>query len=145
MRRTRIGKLCKQTGLALLGTAALAVAGAAQADSCREWTQEHWALKAEVVKLYLSPASQEALDAAVFELLQREAYMTSCDARARVGRAHQVGWRMLDRSADEYAAVVVEALLADAGLDLALADLFQGRQLYASPAPLAARGSSPGS
>lgn len=139
MRRLQVTR--RIIGLCLGATVWLA-AGSASADSCREWKQEHWALKADVVRLYLSPASQDALDAAVFELLQREAYMTSCDARAQVDRAHQVGWRMLDRSPDEFAAIVVEALLADAGMDLSFANLFDGLRL--GPQPLAAATSGNG-
>lgn len=124
MRRSSIGRLATRAGLALFGAGMLASASPASADSCREWSQEHWALKADVVRLYLGGASQEVLDAAVFELLQREAYMTSCDERAQVERVHQVGWRMLDRSPDEYAAAVIEGVLADGGLDLSLSGIF---------------------
>jgi hypothetical protein len=124
MRRTPIARLAARAGLAL-GTLGLLAAAPASADSCREWSQEHWELKADVVRLYLAGASQETLDASVFELLQREAYMTSCDTRAQVDRAHQVGWRMLDRSPDEYASAVIEGLLVDGGLDLSLRGLFE--------------------
>ena len=110
----------------------------ARADSsCREWTQEHWEIKSDVVRLYLAGASQERLDDSVFELLQREAYMTSCDPGKVVARVHQVGWRMLDRNPDEYGAIVIEGLLADAGMDLTLAGLFEVSDLASPPvAPL---------
>lgn len=121
------------TGVSIAGIAA---AGAAQADSCREWTQEHWAIKSDIVRLYLKGAGQETLDGAVFELLQREAYMTSCDPSSVIQPTHQVGWRLLDRDPDEYAGAVMEALLADAGIAPKLAGLFASGELE-SPPPIA--------
>ncbi len=59
--------------------AALLAGGAAQggSDSCREWRREHCAWKAESMRRYLLGAPQRELDAAIFEMLQREAYLTS--------------------------------------------------------------------
>lgn len=123
------GPICALALVLALGLAARP----ALADSCREWTQEHWAIKSDVVRLYLSDAAQESLDAAVFELLQREAYMTSCDPSAVVERSHQVGWRMIDRNPDEFAAAVIEGLLVDAGMDLSLGGLFELGDLESPP------------
>ena len=39
-----------------------------------------------MVKRYLGRAPQRELDEAVFELLQREAYLTSCDQSVRAAR-----------------------------------------------------------
>ena len=119
-----------------MGLLAISATRARADNSCREWTQEHWQIKSQIVRLYLSKAPQDALDAAVFELLQREAYMTSCDAREVVARSHQLGWRMLDRDADEYGAIVIESLLVEAGLDLTLGGLFEVADLEMQPRSL---------
>ncbi len=133
--RTRRGA----AGAAALVLAASAGAAAAESDPCREWVSEHERWKKEVVGRYLSPVPQEDLDKAVFELLQREAYLTSCDESVRAGRAERVAWRMLDRLPDEYAAAVVESLLESAGFDLGLDELRGG---LPAAEPRAARGRS---
>ena len=79
--------------------------------------------RSEVVRLYLNGASQRALDEAVFELVQREAYLTSCPASVPAARPVMVGWRLVDRSPDDYASAVVESLLEQAGFDLSLRSL----------------------
>lgn len=126
-------------GAAALALALVAGAATAESDPCREWVVEHDHWKKEVVGRYLSPVPQEDLDKAVFELLQREAYLTSCDESVRAGRAERVAWRMLDRLPDEYAAAVVESVLDSAGYDLALDELRGGRP---AAAPRATRGRS---
>ncbi len=105
--------------------AALLAGGAAQAaDSCREWRGEHRRFKTEVVRLYLTGAPQAELDAAVFELLQREAFLTSCDVSVEGARNELVGWRLVGRAPDEYGAAVVESVLERGGFDLELRRLF---------------------
>lgn len=101
----------------LLGLLAAAPAGAAT-ETCREWTREHASWKARVVGLALSRASQREIDGALFELVQREAYLTSCPARVDAQRPHQVGWRLVGLSADEYAGAVIESVLEEGGFDL---------------------------
>jgi hypothetical protein len=118
--------------LALAFSAAPALAGS---DSCREWEEEHDRWKAETVRRYLTGASPRELDEALFELLQREAYLTSCEVPVDRGRATQVGWRLVGRTPDEYASAVLESLLARSGLDVGLNGLFD----EAAPPPLAGR------
>jgi hypothetical protein len=102
--------------------AALLVGSAAQggSDSCREWRREHCAWKAESMRRYLLGAPQRELDAAIFEMLQREAYLTSCDISVQGSRGVLVGWRLVGRSPDEYGSAVLEAVLERAGFDVGL-------------------------
>ena len=101
-------------------------AGAAQADSasCREWRHEHREWKTDVLRRYLQGAPQSAIDDAVFELLQREAWLTSCDVSVRVGRDELVGWRLANKVPDEYGNAVVESILDRAGFAIGLHELF---------------------
>jgi hypothetical protein len=124
----------------LLGIACLvAGAGAADADSCREWRREHALLRADAVRVYLRGESERAVDAVLFELLQREAYLTSCDDAPALTRAERVGWRLVDRAPDDFGAAVLESVLAQAGfpLDLRLhfSELRAPRQEAAAPVP----------
>jgi len=104
--------------------ASLLAGGAAQAgsDSCREWRLEHCTWKAESMRRYLTGAPQRELDAAIFEMLQREAYLTSCDISVEGSRGVLVGWRLVGRSPDEYGSAVVESVLERAGFDVGLRD-----------------------
>ncbi len=94
------------------------VAGAA--ESCREWRDEHRHWKSQALRLALSGAPQRELDTAVFELLQREAYLTSCDVSVEGARADLVGWRLVGRVPDDYAVAVIESVLERGGFDLDL-------------------------
>jgi len=108
----------------LLITALLLAAPAAKAgDSCRVWRGEHRAFKARVAGLYLAGATQSALDGAMFELLQREAYLTSCSISVENARDELVGWRLAGRARDRFASAVIESMLARSGFDLALVRL----------------------
>jgi hypothetical protein len=100
--------------------AGLTAAAPASADgaSCREWSAEHQAWKAETVRRYLEAAPREVLDTAVFELLQREAFLTSCDLPVSRAREAFVGWRLVGLAPDEYGRAVVQSLLAESGLTL---------------------------
>jgi hypothetical protein len=114
----------REVGLAMALVGALVSTSArAAGDPCREWQDEHAMWRSEVVRLYLNGASQRALDEAVFELVQREAYLTSCPASVPAARPVMVGWRLVDRSPDDYASAVVESLLEQAGFDLSLRSL----------------------
>ena len=104
--------------VALVGLgAASAQAGS---ETCRDWMREHADWKAKVLGRYLADAPQRSIDEAVFELMQREAYLTSCPTRVRALRPHMVGWRLVDRDVDGYAAAVIESILEEGGLDLDL-------------------------
>jgi hypothetical protein len=101
------------------------VASASQAsDTCREWWREHENWKARVVALYLGDASQQELDAAMFEVVQLEAYLTACEGPLPAHRARLVSNRTIGRPVDEYAATVPESLLEQAGFDLSLERFF---------------------
>ena len=106
----------------------MALAGSAQAGSetCRDWMREHASWKGKVLGRYLADAPQRSIDEAVFELMQREAYLTSCPTRVRALRPHMVGWRLVDRDVDGYAAAVIESILEEGGLDLDLRSRFAG-------------------
>lgn len=108
----------KRTIVAVL--AALLCAGSAQAasETCREWQDEHAEWKARVLGLSLSDAPRRAIDGAMFELVQREAYLTSCPARVASQQPRMVGWRLVGRTPDEYPAAVLESVLEEGGFDL---------------------------
>ena len=109
------------TSLTAAGAVILAAFGAqAGGDSCREWHKEHCEWKARAMQRYLRGAPQRELDAAVFEILQREAYLTSCDVSARVSRSEMVGWRLVARTPDEYGSAVLESVLERSGFDVDL-------------------------
>ncbi len=107
--------------------AALAFSGVASADSaaCREWRAEHVQWKTEVMRRFLGGAPQRALDEALFEMLQREAYLTACDIPVEVARCEMVGWRLDDRAADDYASAVLESVLDQAGFEVEVRELFE--------------------
>lgn len=111
----------RSIGLAAL-LALLFVAGGAQAgnDSCREWEKEHCEWKARAINRYLRGAPQRELDEALFEILQREAYLTSCESSGRAARGALVGWRLVDRTPDEFGSAVLESVLARSGFDVGL-------------------------
>jgi hypothetical protein len=117
-------------GVVLGGLLAVFVAaGSATAgDSCRQWRSEHRDWKTEAIRLYLSGAPQREVDAALFELLQREAYLTSCEVSVEGARADLVGWRLVGRLPDEYGSAVLESVLERAGFDLDLRRLFEGEE-----------------
>jgi hypothetical protein len=122
--------------LGAAGTVLLGALGAqAGNDSCREWQKEHCEWKARALRRYLHGAPQRELDAAVFEVLQREAYLTSCDVSARVSRGAMVGWRLVARAPDEYGSAVLESLLERSGFDVGLRDLL--RSAIGDPRPAA--------
>ncbi|MDJ0847643.1 MAG: hypothetical protein QNK04_04575 [Myxococcota bacterium] len=127
--KRKAGKL----GIRGIGGAVLAAgllfSGSAGADpeSCREWRMEHTRWKTRALKLYLRGAPQTELDSAVFEVLQREAYLTSCEVSVRHGRDDLVGWRLVGRLPDEYGSAVAESVLERAGFDLGLDEIFAAR------------------
>ena len=127
---------------AIAGLSLLLIAGgaAADAESCREWRREHCTWSARAISRYLGGAPQKEIDEAVFELLQREAYLTSCEAPVESSRRSLVGWRLVGRVPDDYGSVVVEALLDNAGFDIDLRDqLTIDATAVASNAPRGAR------
>ena len=107
-----------------IGWAFQATPAQADTSSCREWRHEHRHWKTEVLRRYLKGAPQSRVDDAVFELLQREAWLTSCDVSVRVGRDELVGWRLSDKLPDEYGNAVVESVLDRAGFEVTLHPLF---------------------
>lgn len=124
---------------ALFAAAALPLlvssAASADSDSCREWQREHKQWMTQAVARYLRGAPQSELDAAVFEVLQREAYMTSCDVVVAKGRKELVGWRLVGRNPDEYGSAVLETVLACAGFDVGLSSLLDGNAIAAAAPP----------
>jgi len=96
----------------------------ASTDTCREWRDEHRRWKREALTRVLLGAPERDVDAAIFEVLQREAYLTSCEISLEGGRDELVGWRLVGRPPEEYGSVVAESLLERAGFDLDLKPLF---------------------
>jgi len=119
-----------------LGTAASLLFGAtgarAENDSCREWQKEHCEWKARAIKRYLGGAPQRELDEAVFEILQLEAYLTSCELSGQSSRSTMVGWRLVDRTTDEFSSAVLESVLERSGFDVGLRSRLAG--VIAEPA-----------
>ena len=102
----------------------VATSAGAMSETCREWQDEHAAWKARVLRLALVDAPRGTVDEALFELVQREAYLTSCPARVDAQRPEMIGWRLVDRSPDEYPSAVVESVLEQGGFDLDLRSRF---------------------
>jgi hypothetical protein len=122
-------------GVALAASLLVASSAAAAGDSCREWRLEHRGWKTEVLRRYLRGAPERDVDAAVFELLQREAYLTSCEVSVEGGRDELVGWRLVGRTPDEYGSAVAESVLGRAGFDLSLRSLFEPAPSALAAAP----------
>jgi hypothetical protein len=112
---------------AALAGSLLAGAAAAVPQSCLDWRGEHRAWKAALLRRYLVGAPQAALDEAVFEMLQREVYLTTCPVSVRGARAELIGWRLLGLSPDAYPRAVLDSLLEQAGLELDLRRRFRLR------------------
>lgn len=112
-------------GAVLAISLVLGASAQANNDSCREWRAEHRAWKTEGLRRYLRGAPQRELDAALFEVLQREAYLTSCDISVEGGRDELVGWRLVGRMPEDYGGAVVESVLERAGFELDLRRLFE--------------------
>lgn len=112
-------------GAALVTSLVAGAPARADNDSCREWRAEHLTWKTEGLRRYLRGAPQRELDAALFEVLQREAYLTSCDISVDGGRDELVGWRLVDRMPEEYGSAVVESVLERAGFEVELRTLFE--------------------
>ncbi len=123
-------------GAALIAVALLAATMSAASDSCREWKLEHRDWKTLAVGHYLRGAPQRELDEAVFEMLQREAYLTSCEVSVDAGRSELVGWRLVGRLPEDYGSAVVESVLERAGFDLELRELFPTNAAPMPSAPL---------
>jgi hypothetical protein len=135
------GRIGRGIGGAALAAGLLAAWPAgADAESCREWRHEHRAWKTESLRRYLNGAPQREVDAAVFEVLQREAYLTSCEVSVQSGRDELVGWRLVDRTPEEYGAVVVESVLERAGFDVGLETILAEPPERVAATPPAPRG-----
>jgi hypothetical protein len=122
-------------GAALAASLLVASSVAADGDSCREWRLEHRGWKTEALRRYLRGAPEREVDAAVFELLQREAYLTSCEISIERGRDELVGWRLAERTPEEYGSAVAESVLGRAGFDLSLRSLFEVTPSAVAAAP----------
>lgn len=125
MRHSRSTRRRRLAALAAAGLATgVAAAASAASDPCRDWEDEHTDYKARVVHGYLTSAPQGQLDADVFELIQREAYLTSCPDSVAAERSHRVGWRLVGLGTDGYAGAVVDSVLEQGGFALDLRPLF---------------------
>ncbi len=122
--RSAILSCCK---VGMLATALLMLGAAASqaGEPCREWRLEHQRWKTEALRRFLGGAPQPDLDAAMFEVLQREAYLTSCEVTVEGARSDLVGWRIIDRAPEDYASAVAESVLERAGFDLDLRPLLE--------------------
>ncbi len=123
-------------GAVLIAVVLLAATPGAASDSCREWKLEHRDWKTLAVSHYLRGAPQRELDEAVFEMLQREAYLTSCEISVEGGRNELVGWRLVGRLPEDYGSAVVESVLGRAGFDLALRAMFSAGGAPMASGPL---------
>ena len=132
---TRKSKAMRGAGAVLAASLVLASSAAAAEDSCREWRLEHRSWKTEALRRYLRGAPEREVDAAVFELLQREAYLTSCEISVEGGRDELVGWRLVGRTPEEYGSAVAESVLGRAGFDLSLRSLFEAVPSAVAAAP----------
>jgi hypothetical protein len=143
MTEERMRRNWKRMAATLLGVATASIAGAsgASADTCRDWRREHMDWKIETVRRYLGAAPQTEVEAAVFEVLQREAYLTSCETSLRAARAEMLGWRLIERVPEEYGSAVLESVLECAGFEPDLRGLFDVRTatVAATPARPAAK------
>ena len=111
-------------GLMALGTA-LPSPARSESQTCREWRDEHRDWKVEAIRRYLTGATEREVDMALFELMQREAYLTSCETRVNFGRSELVGWRLVGRIPEQYGSAVLESVLGQAGFDVELTHLFR--------------------
>ena len=121
-RKTLAGRVLATAAASLL---ALGAIDAGANDSCREWRNEHAHWKVRAIRCYLHGAPQQDVDEAVFEMLQREAYLTSCETSVQMARGDMIGWRLADRSPDEYGSAVLESVLERSGFDVGLRGLFE--------------------
>jgi len=110
---------------AVLGAAAAAllvsspITARAEDDICKTWVKEHCMKKADYIRLYLdSSASMAALDRNLYEMLQLESYLLSCNMPEQRLRRSLVGWRLTGKSPDEYGQAVLASAYAEAGLEL---------------------------
>ncbi len=90
-----------------------------------------------MVQRYLRGAPNRGVDAAIFEMLQREAYLTSCDVSVAAARGELVGWRLVGRMPEEYGSAVLESVLERAGFDVGLRGIFE-----AESQPMSSSGSA---
>ena len=86
-----------------------------ESDACRDWRVEHTEWKIEALQAFLRSRPRAAQDETIFEVLQREAYLTSCDPDLRATRSEMIGWRLVGRSLDEYPVVLTESVLGASG------------------------------
>lgn len=118
--RIRAGAAC--TLLAATAFAAMVLAprpARAEDDICKTWVREHCMAKADYIRLYLDPSvSAAALDRRLYELLQLESYLLSCDIPEQRLRRSLVGWRLIGKPADSFGGEVFASAYAEAGLQL---------------------------
>ncbi|NRA00466.1 MAG: hypothetical protein HRU01_28605 [Myxococcales bacterium] len=128
-RRRRALSTCARAvllGGAVLTSSAGAIGAAVPSESCRGWRAEHEDWKSRAVRAYLRGTNSRELDTALFELLQREAYLTSCDVSVAGARSALLGYRLVDRQPDRYGPALMESLLEQAGFDTSLRSRFDG-------------------
>lgn len=100
------------------------LAGAARAgEPCRDWAEEHESWRATSLRRTLDGSAPSERDAALFELVQREAYLTACPEVGPGQQSSLIGWRLVGRSPAEYGSVVAESVLEQGGFDLSLRSL----------------------
>ena len=121
-----IARRFARAALCAVAAAMALTSGAVYADddSCKEWRKEHCRWKIEAMRRYLHGAPQRELDEAIFEALQRETYLTSCDVTVQVARTDLLGWRLVDRLPDDFGRAVVESVLESGGFEPELRERF---------------------
>ena len=73
--------------------------------------------------------SVRPLDEAMYEVLQREVFLSACMVSTAKRRAEHIGWRLVGRLPSEYAQVVIESMLEEAGFAPNLGDLVHDVQV----------------
>lgn len=115
--------------LLVLLIAGLPTPAAAEDDICKTWVREHCMAKAEYIRLYLDPSvSAEKLDRRLYDMLQLESYLLSCNLPEQRRRRSLVGWRLIDKSADSFGQAVLASAYAEAGLELHPRSVFGSEQ-----------------
>ncbi|MEE8312638.1 MAG: hypothetical protein V3R77_10280 [Candidatus Binatia bacterium] len=127
----RTGAACTLlAATAFAATVAAPTPARAEDDICKTWVREHCMAKADYIRSYLDPSvPAEALDRRLYEMLQLESYLLSCNIPEQRLRRSLVGWRLIGKSPDSFGREVFASAYAEAGLELSPRSVF-GEERY---------------